>query len=238
MSQSDLPDQNTGATHPNTAEGPDETGMRLAALAALPGFDIQCGLSVVRGKPAKYIELLQSLVAEHAMDMQRMGERLAANNMADALRIVHNLKGTAATLGALRLSEDARRLEMALRIAADAPIALAPLQAYMEAITDDFSLLSAALQSPLVCPARAGGTGSTAGTDPQHLGEILDTLNEQLEAGDYAAADFFEEHAELLGLALGSSCREIQRSIRKFDFKAAQEALQALRGTAGNSPAG
>ena len=76
-----------------------------------PGFSAEAGLEKLGGNKELYKELL----AEYIQDLPEKLERLVAchhNNEFELLsRLAHNLKGVSANLGAVRLSEQAGRLE-------------------------------------------------------------------------------------------------------------------------------
>ena len=94
---------------------PIEADDPLARLGRLPGVDVARGLAVLRGNRAMYLSLLHRFADAHAGDMVRLPELLAQREHADALRLVHSLKGAAATLGADHLAQAALALETCLR---------------------------------------------------------------------------------------------------------------------------
>lgn len=200
-----------------------------AALTEVAGLDVERGLAMVRGKPARYLELLQYFVEEHAEDMELVTKNLADNVMAEAIRIAHNLKGTAATIGAPRMSEVARRLEMKLRDTKDLPPAPDALQPEMEAIELEFALIACSLPQPVAVPDAPCSVAETIPPDPQRLNEILDALESQLGEGDFEACDLFHKHAALLHASLGSGFACVAAAIGQLDFKSAQDRLRALR---------
>jgi PAS domain S-box-containing protein len=116
---------------------------RMARLAALPGIDLQRGMSVVRGKAQRYLDLANKFVAAHRDDMQRLGELLARHDDEAAVRLAHSLKGAAATLGMDELAEHAKKIEHALR-SAPADSATVP-EDDIGAIDRAFEALAAAL---------------------------------------------------------------------------------------------
>jgi CheY-like chemotaxis protein len=99
------------------AAGTEGDDARMARLAALPGIDLQRGMSVVRGKTQRYLDLANKFVAAHQDDMQRLSELLARHDFEAAVRLAHSLKGAAATLGMDELAEHAKKIEYALRSA-------------------------------------------------------------------------------------------------------------------------
>ena len=198
----------------------------MARLAEVPGLDVSSGLAVVRGKTAKYLELLSRFITDHADDMDRLVTVLAAGDHTTAVRLAHSLKGAGATLGALQLAEMAKRLEMQLRSSPDAAIPLEALKPDMDAIQHEFMVIAAALPAP---PAMKAAPLDATPTDPDTLREILETLNTRLAEGDISASTLFQEHAGPLRTALGTHYEEVAHLIRQFDFVSALESLRALQ---------
>jgi two-component system sensor histidine kinase/response regulator len=92
----------------------DSAALR-AALANIAGLDAESGLKRVRGKLASYARLLEIFARDHADDMATLRKLFASGETTNAQRLVHTLKGAAATLGATALSQGALDIELALR---------------------------------------------------------------------------------------------------------------------------
>ena len=75
-------------------------------------------------------------------------------------------------------------------------------------------------------PAEPVGAAPIA-VDEAQLKLLADRLAARLADSDSEAADLFEQHAELFRAAFGDHYREIEESIRNFDFEQALTALQA-----------
>jgi PAS domain S-box-containing protein len=119
----------------------------LAQLASVPGLDVARGLDVLLGNVDKYLELLGRFVELHAGDMARVAESVAAGEHDTAQLLAHTIKGTGATLGAVRLEELAGRLENMLRANLIAPRDDPAIKAVMAAVNQEFLTLAAALPS-------------------------------------------------------------------------------------------
>ena len=83
-------------------------------LADIPGLDSERGLLMLRGNAEKYLRMLSLFTEAHADDVTCLGERLAVGDLAALRARSHVIKGTAGSLGALRLSEAAGRLQEAI----------------------------------------------------------------------------------------------------------------------------
>ncbi len=95
-------------------EAPAEDRL-LAAIAALPGIDLQLALRSVRGQGQRLVRFMARFSSEHAHDAQRLGECLAAGQRAEAQNMAHTLKGLAATFGLVELQRQASDIEQALK---------------------------------------------------------------------------------------------------------------------------
>jgi len=92
----------------------DDMALR-AALNNIPELDVENGLKRVRGKLASYARLVDMFARDHADDAAKLSAHLASGEMAGAQRLLHTLKGSSATLGAMALSQCAQDLELALQ---------------------------------------------------------------------------------------------------------------------------
>lgn len=116
----------------------------LARLAGIPGLNLPRGLSMVRGNIVKFLELVSQFVASHGDDMARLSELLARGEREAAGRLVHTLKGTAATLGAEQISGMARGLEIALHQSTDDEDDRREIDMLIDALSVELSSLAAA----------------------------------------------------------------------------------------------
>jgi len=108
-------DQAAAATPAKPLAEDESTAAVLASLALVPGLDVAQGLTMVRGKTDLYLGLLHRFVDNHAGDMARVLESLAAGDRETARRLAHSIKGAAATLAAHHLAAAALALETRLR---------------------------------------------------------------------------------------------------------------------------
>jgi len=211
------------ATPSPVRETPTEAAM--TRLASVPGVDVVRGLAALRGKTAKYLELLGRFLEMHGDDMVRLEASLADGDYATAARLAHTLKGTGATLGADQLAMLAGHLESALRIGEKEGIPLDDIRPDLDAIRHELKTLAEAL-APLsddLAPSEAPQL------DPTDLNKVLDELDALLAKGSVDAIDLFANHASSLSYALGARCEELARQIDRFAFDAARETLRLLR---------
>ncbi len=213
---------------------PDLTGEEAlyVRLASIPGLNAARGVAVLRGQVHKYLDLLDRLVRDHADDMARVAEHLAQGNAAQARLLTHTLKGTAGTLGAQRLAEEAALLDRLLALHPDGSLDQAAIRHGIDAVQQEFSLLAQALPMQQVAvPA----TAVMAVPAPGQVHDILARLAELLGQSDTAAIALFARHAAMLRAALGSPVGDLAHLIECFEFDAAARLIPALQAAVDSS---
>jgi len=93
----------------------------LPALAALPGFDLATALARMEGQVSLYLRVLHAARDAIGAWSSRFAAAQAAGDAAQALRLAHDLKSTAATLGAVPMATAAAQMEDLLRRNAPVP---------------------------------------------------------------------------------------------------------------------
>lgn len=99
-----------------------------ATLAATPVIDLQAVLTRMSGMKPVLIQLAQELLLELDTTVAQYRHLLQSSELAEARRLMHNLKGISAMLDLPDLSAHAKRLEMLCK-SADCDVALALAQA-------------------------------------------------------------------------------------------------------------
>jgi CheY-like chemotaxis protein len=87
----------------------------VGRLQNVAGLDIQLGLSQTRGNTDRYRLMLLAFLKSHGHEPVELANALAANNWVAVKEVVHSLKVSGASIGALRVSEVATSLDTALR---------------------------------------------------------------------------------------------------------------------------
>jgi CheY-like chemotaxis protein len=195
----------------------------LSRLDILPGLNLSYGLAMLRGNAEKYLNLLTQFVDVHAADMTKLGLSLAKADLIQARLMIHTLKGAAATLGLEHMALVAGRMDRDLRLQQEAVLADAAFRADMDAVKLEFTQLTAALPiKPLLAPPPAAPP-----LDPENQLALLAEMDTLLVLGDASALSFFEQQAAQLCAALGSNCALLAQQIKRFEFEAAHQTLQA-----------
>jgi len=172
------------------------TGRRSAAPEAdagpLPEFDqvdVAGALQRLGGNKALYLRTLKSFLQDSAALPQQLAEHLQAKRFDDAARLLHTLKGLAATIGATPLSQVAARMES---VAKTSPDSLSPAEAPAQ-IESSLGTTGEALRAILVqltpSVTQAATAATTAGPPAtvQSLLADLGTLLALLRDSDMGA---------------------------------------------------
>ena len=194
----------------------------LEALSALPDLDTRAGLSVVRGKRGKYIELLQKYVERHSEDAQQIRQLLTDGDFSTAQRMAHSLKGVSGTLGLSSTRETAAKLEHALY---EAPASnAATLRTLMDELETTQQAQLAGLRQVL-----QGSAEITVESAPPALEQLLPLLQSLLAllADDDVASTGVAQHGrEQLRKLLGADYPVFGRHLENYDFPAALDQLK------------
>ncbi len=193
----------------------------LARLADISGFNVTVGVAAMRGKAARYLELLQRFIEAHIDDMNQISTCLEEGDIATARRLAHTLKGTAGTLGAEHLGATAAQLQHLLQ---DDQVSgrLDAIRETMRAVDEAMAVLASA--APFVPIPEI--IANTPPPTPENLSQLLTELDTLLARSDTAALALLD--SEPLRAGLGSSFDMLATQIRQFDFELARKTLQNL----------
>jgi PAS domain S-box-containing protein len=104
-------------------ENPHDPASTKASDAVL---DVPAALARLEDNQAQYARLLSRFAENQAEAAIRLGQAIAENDLAQAQRLIHTLRGLAATIGANQLSKNAAELESLIKQAAEEPENFAP----------------------------------------------------------------------------------------------------------------
>jgi two-component system sensor histidine kinase/response regulator len=135
-----------GEAESRPAQSADPAEAAYACIRRISGLDSARGLKYAGGKWPLYATLLEMLARDDRAEVGRLRADLAAGEFEAAVRIVHSLKSTGATIGADALRERSAALEGALREGLKDPARFEPLCAALEA---ELARLCAAIRSCL-----------------------------------------------------------------------------------------
>ncbi len=198
--------------------------------SSLPPFDIPAALARCDNDPKLLRRLLLIFGGDYADAMQRLRELLKDNQLADARRLAHTLKGVAATLEAEDVAQAAQELELALHAGL-----IDNLDDRLQALEIVLAPALAAAQSLEQAPTAYGMVPdaapleSWAALTPDTC-EILKELHTHLESNNLRARRCFASVAEVLSSHAGIAPQvaRLSQSIDKLDFQSALAALDAI----------
>jgi PAS domain S-box-containing protein len=130
----------TAAT-PEASPPAEPAHASATALPQISGLNAAKGLLSVRGKVDRYIHLIALFADTHRSEADTLRQKLAGNRLEDLSRGAHSLKGTAGTIGALDLSQQAANIEQAIRNGTPA----AELADLVEVLAGDLESIVAAI---------------------------------------------------------------------------------------------
>lgn len=212
------------------------TSTTAQMLPDVPGFDLQAGLACLGGKSA----LLHSMLARFGVTYATVADQLQAlvdaQNYRETRRIAHTLKGAAATLGGMSISQAAGRAEDATRLLAEARSAGAQTETLRAQVATALTELDMALQpalavlrSLLADNASADSASAAAVVRdalPQAHAAEYEALRELLAENCYAARKAFGALREKLA-ADDSDWRAARAAVEALDFRQALTHLDA-----------
>jgi two-component system sensor histidine kinase/response regulator len=220
-----------------TAPPPISAGVEQAATAG--GVDITAALHRMGGKQDIYRHMLQAFVG----DLQAMPEQLNAfaqqhqqgTTPDDARRVLHTLKGLAATLGASALSSEAASAEKTMVAGLNTSQHRAITDQVCTAITTALPSLLSLLQA--LEHAHAGQAADDAGHGAEDAAAPLDrpalvaalgSMAALLQADDMESMNAFAKLQQQFGEALGDELNALEASMQDLAFDLALPHCQAL----------
>ena len=215
-------------------------GQGVLQAAAAAGVDLTAALHRLGGKHEVYRRMLNTFVK----DLQAMPAQLqdcaqnpqAGGTTADAKRLLHTLKGLAATLGAMALSVEAATAEKVFAASPSAEQALASTHQACTAIANALpglqALLSAMQLEHASADAAGGGSVSAAQLlDRSALVAELDAMMQLLRTDDMEAMNAMAGLQQRFGEALGEELAALEAAMADLAFDQALPLCQALMAT-------
>ena len=191
-----------------------------SALAQVDGLDSRLGLRQAAGRESLYRSLLSKFVAEQVNAPDQLAQAIAHSDWDEAERTAHTLKGVAAQIGALAVSDTAQRLEQAIRERQPA----SELEPLRDTAARQLVPLSQAIAA---CLPRTDPAGTVEAVDAGQWPPLRARLLSLLEACDTECLQLFEQHAGQIRAALGPArYKVVTQAMRDFDFALAWAELQ------------
>jgi CheY-like chemotaxis protein len=207
----------------------------LVQAASVAEVDLNAALSRLGGKQDVYRRMLTIFLSDlQAMPVQLLG---FAQNMAqgaasdDAKRLLHTLKGLAATLGAMALSNEAATAEKIMTASPSAKLVLTTAEQAGSAITKALpglqALLAALQQDHPHATDRANAVAAHSLDRPALLA-ALEAMQRLLETSDMESMNTMAELQQQFGGAIGDEIAALEAAMADLDFDAALPLCKAL----------
>ncbi|WP_312518945.1 response regulator [Massilia sp.] len=186
-------------------------------LPAAPGIDWRLALENVDGQRSRLEKRAGSFVREYAGAPRILREALSAGDHARLQSLAHNLKSSAAYVGAFELSGAASRLEQDLRAG------------MLERVGVQVPALLAALDNALSGLARMAASALPRPLPDEAAAAVAARLDSHLRADDARAEDTLSElEALLAGSPHAAALEPVRRAIDEIEYAAAVESLAVL----------
>jgi PAS domain S-box-containing protein len=189
-------------------------------LFSSPYLDVATAVDRLSGLTALYLDVLQDFV--HSLDGVEAEFRQAAaqGQMAVLLAQMHSLKGTAATLGAMPLSEHAARMEVRFRNPAPDLVALDELPTLLDLVQ---ASQTAGLQALLCLRAAAVQVPDDVDTPavPPDRAATRDLLLEMivlLRASNLAVLELFAQQRASLSALSPATVEQLHQALQALDL--------------------
>jgi CheY-like chemotaxis protein len=210
--------------------------VRQAAASA--GVDLEAALQRLGGNQDIYQNMLRSFVGHLATTPKQLLEAVAAGDDATAKRLLHTLKGLAATMGAGALAQVAAQAEKAMAQSHTSEQARAAVQPVYEAIASAGQGLVELVLALQPDPARRAPQDSAVAPDTAAAASALEALAKLLQASDMQAMQEMAELQKRHGAALGEQLLPLEQAMAELDFERASKECVALLSRLGKSSQG
>jgi len=204
---------------------PEHAAARLpdapaAALPPVPGIDWRIALDNVDGQHARLQKRAGSFVREYAQTPQQLRDALDGGDLPRLQSLAHNLKSSAAYVGAFALVNSAGRLELSLR------------DGQLARVGADSAALVAAAETVLAGLARVAANIAPGQIEPGALGAVIARLERHLRSDDARAEDALGQLDALLagraGGELAAALGALRRAVNDIEYGAALAPLATV----------
>jgi len=205
---------------------PVETALDPAAEPA-EVIDTEGAIARLGIGEALYLQLLDKFGRNENAVVESAAYAMQAGQQQEALRLMHTLKATAGTIGAMGLHRLAQQAETALQ--AEEPLVELPLQDELSAELVRVIAKIDAMMDPEDAAVPGADTEADNGLSDQEAGELLAVLVEKLQEFDADAEDVLHR---LIGGGLAASVKsrleDAARYVEQYDYEAALGLLDGI----------
>ncbi|GAA5213416.1 response regulator [Corallincola platygyrae] len=200
---------------------------KRVTLPVIDGLDTAAGLAITQNNPTLYLKLLNKFVANQGEFVESFSSAVAQDNWEDAERLAHTLKGTAGSIGAGAIADNAKLLEQHAQNKAKQPQITVAIEQLKDEFVPFIKALKLALRSSDEQSAREIVDEQTL--DKAAFDVKLTQMRPLIEAFDTQAAEVLEELAQVPGMnQYQQQLKRLEMAISDYDFDLALEALEEL----------
>ncbi|MBF0287658.1 MAG: response regulator [SAR324 cluster bacterium] len=194
----------------------------------MPGLQIATGLTRVGGNQKTYLDILKMFQKNQRQAIQEVQEALQSQEIEQAIRLAHTLKGVAGNIGAMELHEAAKELESDIK---ENGINIS--ETVFSKTQTELEQVISSIEEFFPVPDKNQVQKKAAAAAPVDLTKVtslLEELKDLLEDNDTDALDILEVLQEQLqGTEADSVLKKIEDSINGFQFKEALEQIEDLK---------
>ncbi|MGQ3051133.1 MAG: response regulator [Roseateles sp.] len=199
---------------PLAARPPAPAGAPRSQPARL---DREAALQRLGGRQALYERLVKSFSQDAPVEIEALQRHLQAQRIADAMRVLHTLRGLAGAVGATALAELAGQQERSLRESAElGPVDVSALQGLLD---DSLAALAGAMPAATPAPPKAEAVAPL-----EALRGLRLLLVERNMRSVALCEELTTQHAHLLGADLAL----LSAAVARLDFAKALKACDQL----------
>ncbi len=213
---------------PSIQKQEERSNLKDGNSLELEGIDIESALIRVGGDLKLYKNLLFKFVDNHESLQEKLQTAIAEKNLAEAQRILHNLKSTSGNIGAKGIYKHSVKMEQALhknQIENSAPIFF-NLSAEMKTVINSIRNLERREKSRF---SSLSTPKDLTTKDLEQIQPLTQKLKNFLESSDSEALEQLPPlRLTLKGTQFENDLLKIQKQIEKYDFESAIELLDKL----------
>ena len=215
----------TGRQDGATPSASDEPVAHLSPPPRISkGLDVGGALARMGGLKSLYLRALRDF-AKVLPQMHREFVDVLTRDFPKALMYIHTVKGTAATLGAMRLADHAAHLERLCKNGDASGISRSDLDQLAASVQETQDAMAAVMVELEDVPAPT----ASATVDAPAVLAMLTGLASLLEANDMAALDKFAEVRDALYATAGADMQALEEALQNLDFAGGLAACAKLR---------
>ncbi len=211
----------------------DSSEEKVTSLAdRLAEIDLGKPLAAMNMDGATVRRILLGFQSDNRETAGKIRKACAENDLDQVRQLAHSLKGSAASIGAEKLNEAAKALEMACRQNGASSGEPSDLDGRIAQLESALGKVLSSIQS--LEDAGAGRTGPTAPAEAcLPFNELLSELAEALEQADpepiMKMMDALRQAAELCADIDGFSIRTLEEQVNRYDYDQAAETIRKIR---------